>query len=214
MVFDPDRLRNSACDDACLVEQQQVVGATHPLHRDTLGGDFFRQFPDTDQFCQWPHRIAGTGRKAYRIPTPERAGEIPDAPVVSLIPDEPWVVGGHVRLLASRCDCSDRVFSGTLGRLETSHWSELNDHSAAQCDPRFPASLIFCFRKWRKGGDFAGSTGCSFRLVDEPLVGIEPTTYSLRVNCSTPELQWRGTRLSKQTAGNVAVPTAVSTSVE
>jgi hypothetical protein len=23
----------------------------------------------------------------------------------------------------------------------------------------------------------------------EPLVGIEPTTYSLRVNCSTPELQ-------------------------
>ena len=26
----------------------------------------------------------------------------------------------------------------------------------------------------------------------EPLVGIEPTTYSLRVNCSTPELQWRG----------------------
>jgi hypothetical protein len=25
----------------------------------------------------------------------------------------------------------------------------------------------------------------------EPLVGIEPTTYSLRVNCSTPELQRR-----------------------
>ena len=23
----------------------------------------------------------------------------------------------------------------------------------------------------------------------EPLVGIEPTTYSLRMNCSTPELQ-------------------------
>ena len=28
----------------------------------------------------------------------------------------------------------------------------------------------------------------------EPLVGIEPTTYSLRMNCSTPELQrpWKG----------------------
>ena len=25
----------------------------------------------------------------------------------------------------------------------------------------------------------------------EPLVGIEPTTYSLRMNCSTPELQRR-----------------------
>ena len=26
-------------------------------------------------------------------------------------------------------------------------------------------------------------------IIMEPLVGIEPTTYSLRVNCSTPELQ-------------------------
>ena len=26
-------------------------------------------------------------------------------------------------------------------------------------------------------------------IMMEPLVGIEPTTYSLRVNCSTPELQ-------------------------
>ena len=26
-------------------------------------------------------------------------------------------------------------------------------------------------------------------IIKEPLVGIEPTTYSLRVNCSTPELQ-------------------------
>jgi hypothetical protein len=25
----------------------------------------------------------------------------------------------------------------------------------------------------------------------EPLVGFEPTTYSLRMNCSTPELQRR-----------------------
>ena len=24
----------------------------------------------------------------------------------------------------------------------------------------------------------------------EPMVGIEPTTYSLRVNCSTPEPHW------------------------
>ncbi len=28
-------------------------------------------------------------------------------------------------------------------------------------------------------------------LEMEPLVGIEPTTYSLRMNCSTPELQRR-----------------------
>src|SRR5690606_12184394 len=26
----------------------------------------------------------------------------------------------------------------------------------------------------------------------EPLVGIEPTTARLRIECSTPELQWRG----------------------
>ena len=26
----------------------------------------------------------------------------------------------------------------------------------------------------------------------EPLVGIEPTTARLRIECSTPELRWRG----------------------
>jgi hypothetical protein len=33
----------------------------------------------------------------------------------------------------------------------------------------------------------------------EPLVGIEPTTYSLRVNCSTPELQWRADLQQRET---------------
>lgn len=33
-------------------------------------------------------------------------------------------------------------------------------------------------------------------LKMEPLVGIEPTTYSLRMNCSTPELQRRLTERS------------------
>jgi hypothetical protein len=30
---------------------------------------------------------------------------------------------------------------------------------------------------------------CNLLKTMEPLVGFEPTTYSLRMNCSTPELQ-------------------------
>ncbi len=33
----------------------------------------------------------------------------------------------------------------------------------------------------------------------EPLVGFEPTTYSLRMNCSTPELQRRLTDVAHET---------------
>ena len=33
----------------------------------------------------------------------------------------------------------------------------------------------------------------------EPLVGFEPTTYSLRMNCSTPELQRRLTDVADRT---------------
>ena len=29
------------------------------------------------------------------------------------------------------------------------------------------------------------------KLLLEPQMGIEPTTYSLRVNCSTPEPLWQ-----------------------
>jgi hypothetical protein len=32
---------------------------------------------------------------------------------------------------------------------------------------------------------------CNLLKTMEPLVGFEPTTYSLRMNCSTPELQRR-----------------------
>ena len=33
-----------------------------------------------------------------------------------------------------------------------------------------------------------GLTPRNSLTINEPLVGIEPTTYSLRMNCSTPEL--------------------------
>ena len=36
-------------------------------------------------------------------------------------------------------------------------------------------------------------TACSIEATREPLVGFAPTTARLRIECSTPELQWQRT---------------------
>jgi hypothetical protein len=45
-----------------------------------------------------------------------------------------------------------------------------------------------------RGGAGAGAAGVG--LFAEPLVGFEPTTARLRIECSTPELQWRAHQYS------------------